>query len=138
MPALTNIQMEQYAQNIIKGMSQAEAYRDVYPKAKKWTDKTVYNRASEMRSIPEVDERIKELQAEAASAAVMDRQERMEILSSAELLQKGYPSEGLFIAGIASDYDEALELVRQITQETIETNMGTDVCGYIHYREQEK
>lgn len=65
-------------------------------------------------------------------------QERMEILSSAELLQKGYPSEGLFIAGIASDYDEALELVRQITQETIETNMGTDVCGYIHYREQEK
>ena len=32
--------MEQYAQNIIKGMSQAEAYRDVYPKAKKWTDIT--------------------------------------------------------------------------------------------------
>ena len=82
MPALTNIQMEQYAQNIIKGMSQAEAYRDVYPKAKKWTDKTVYNHASEMRRIPEVDERIKELQAEAASAAVMDRQERMEILTS--------------------------------------------------------
>ena len=64
--------------------------------------------------------------------------ERMEILSSAELLQKRYPSEELFIAGIASDYDEALELLRQITQETIEAFMGTDICGYIHYREQEK
>lgn len=65
-------------------------------------------------------------------------QERMEIICSAELLQKSYPSEELFVAGIAGDYDEALELVRRITQESLDALMGTDLCGYIHHREQEK
>lgn len=65
-------------------------------------------------------------------------QERLEILSSAELLQKGYPSQGLLIAGIAGDYDDALELVRRIAQETFDALMGTDLCGYIHHRDQEE
>lgn len=82
MPELPNAQYERYAQEIVRGMSQADAYRAAKPSACRWTEKTVYSRASEMRRIPEVDERIKELQAEAASAAVMDRQERMEILTS--------------------------------------------------------
>ena len=61
-------------------------------------------------------------------------QERLEILSSAE----GYPSQGLLIAGIAGDYDDALELVRRIAQATFDALMGTDLCGYIHHREQEE
>ena len=72
MPELPNAQYERYAQEIVRGMSQADAYRAAKPSACRWTEKTVYSRASEMRRIPEVDERIKELQAEAAAAAVMD------------------------------------------------------------------
>lgn len=81
MPALSNAQYERYAQEIARGMSQADAYRAAYPKSVRYTAKTVYNKAWEMRRIPEVDARIKELQDEAAAAAVMDRQERMEALS---------------------------------------------------------
>ena len=51
-------------------------------------------------------------------------QERLEILSSAELLQKGYPP-GLLIAGIAGDYDDALELVRRSPRRPL-TPYGTD------------
>lgn len=82
MPELPNAQYERYAQEIVRGMSQADAYRAAKPSACRWTEKTVYSRASEMRRIPEVDERIKELQAEAAAAAVMDRQERLETLTA--------------------------------------------------------
>lgn len=64
--------------------------------------------------------------------------ERMEILSSAELLQPGYPDESILVAGIAGDYEEALELVRRITQEAFESSHETDICGYIHDREREK
>ncbi|HJA42937.1 hypothetical protein [Lachnoclostridium sp. An118] len=79
------------------------------------------------------------LQAPVYLIALCDHgRERMEILCSAELLQKSYPTGELFIAGIAGDYDDALELVRQITQETFDAHMDTDVCGYIHYREQEE
>lgn len=82
MAVLANAQYERYAQEIARGISQADAYRAAYPKSARWKDKTVYNHASEMRRIPEVDERIKELQAEAAAAAVMDRQERLETLTA--------------------------------------------------------
>lgn len=82
MAVLANAQYERYAQEIARGISQADAYRAAYPKSARWKDKTVYNHASDMRRIPEVDERIKELQAEAAAAAVMDRQERLETLTA--------------------------------------------------------
>ena len=82
MPELPNAQYERYAQEIVRGMSQADAYRAAKPSACRWTEKTVYSRASEMRRIPEVDARIQELQAEAAAAAVMDRQERLETLTT--------------------------------------------------------
>lgn len=82
MPVLSNAQYERYAQEIARGMSQADAYRAAYPKSVRYTAKTVYNKAWEMRRIPEVDARIQELQAEAAAAAVMDRQERLETLTT--------------------------------------------------------
>ena len=30
------------------------------------------------------------------------------------------------------------DLAEEITQETFDAHMDTDVCGYIHYREQEE
>lgn len=63
--------------------------------------------------------------------------ERLEILSSLELWQREYPKEGLWIVGIAGDFDDALELVRQILEETYNTTGGQDLCAYIRDRDRD-
>ena len=105
MPALSNAQYERYAQEIARGMSQADAYRAAKPSACRWTEKTVYSRASEMRRIPEVDERIKELQAEAAAAAVMDRQERLETLTTIARDEHMHPKQRMQAIDILNKMD---------------------------------
>ena len=105
MPALPNAQYERYAQEIARGMSQADAYRAAYHKAARWKDKTVYNHASEMRRIPEVDTRIQELQAEAAAAAVMDRQERLETLTTIARDERMHPKQRMQAIDILNKMD---------------------------------
>ena len=105
MPELPNAQYERYAQEIVRGMSQADAYRAAKPSACRWTEKTVYSRASEMRRIPEVDERIKELQAEAAAAAVMDRQERLETLTAMARDEHMHPKQRMQAIDILNKMD---------------------------------
>ena len=57
---------ELYIQNLIKGLSQRQAYREAYPKSKNWKDKTVDNRASKLFNTYEVFTRYQELQKEKA------------------------------------------------------------------------
>lgn len=57
---------ELYIQNLIKGLSQRQAYREAYPKSKNWKDKTVDNRASKLFNSYEVFTRYQELQKEKA------------------------------------------------------------------------
>lgn len=56
-------QQEAFAQKVASGLSQSDAYRFAYPRSKKWADKSVWSKASEMSG--KVSERIKELQAKA-------------------------------------------------------------------------
>ena len=105
MPALSNAQYERYAQEIARGMSQADAYRAAYPKSVRYTAKTVYNKAWEMRRIPEVDARIKELQDEAAAAAVMDRQERLETLTTIARDEHMHPKQRMQAIDILNKMD---------------------------------
>ncbi len=105
MPALTNIQYERYTQCVISGMTQAAAYREAYPRAKKWTDKTVYSKAWKLHHMPEIQERIKELQAEAAAAAVMDRQERLETLTAIARDEHMHPKQRMQAIDILNKMD---------------------------------
>lgn len=105
MPVLSNAQYERYAQEIARGMSQADAYRAAYPKSVRYTAKTVYNKAWEMRRIPEVDARIKELQDEAAAAAVMDRQERLETLTTIARDEHMHPKQRMQAIDILNKMD---------------------------------
>ncbi len=57
---------ELYLQNLIKGMSQREAYRNAYPKSKKWKDSSVDSRASNLLKIDKVLTRYQELKKEKA------------------------------------------------------------------------
>ena len=52
---------ELYVQNLIKGMSQREAYRNAYPKSKKWKDSSVDTRASQLLKTHKVLTRYQEL-----------------------------------------------------------------------------
>ena len=63
---------------------------------------------------------------------------QLEILNSALFLQPSFPKKEYFVAGIAKGYEEALELVEEMTKEVYNETKGTDVRSYILNREQEE
>ena len=71
---------EAFVQNIIQGMSQADAYRSAYPN-NKMTDKTVWESASKLMANPKVTARLSELRNELAKPSIMSAQERLEWLT---------------------------------------------------------
>lgn len=81
MPILENARHEKFVQCLIAGKSQRVSYREAFPKAERWKDVTVDNRASELFKVSEILGRYKELQEEAQDAAIMTRKERMVALS---------------------------------------------------------
>ena len=54
---------------VLNGGNKSEAFRDAFPHAKKWKDKTVWSRASELFAESEVQGRVEELQAKAKEIA---------------------------------------------------------------------
>lgn len=61
----------------------------------------------------------------------------LEIVSSVEVLQPSYPRELLLIAGLARDYDDALDLVQEIVQEAYDETGEISLYDYIMGRELE-
>ena len=79
MPTLTPKQ-ERFVQNIVKGMSQVDAYKDAYS-AEKMSDNAIYREASLLMKNPKVAQRHKELGANTEKSTIMTAQERLEWLS---------------------------------------------------------
>ncbi|EHK9936758.1 terminase [Enterococcus faecium] len=79
MAVLENARHENFVQCLLSGMTQRKAYHEAFPNSKRWKDKTVDNRASEL--FREVLGRYKELQEEAQDAAIMSYKERQVKLS---------------------------------------------------------
>lgn len=81
---------EQFVQNIIQGMSQADAYRSAYPN-QRMSDKTIWESASKLMANPKVIARLTELRNELAKPSIMSAQERLEwltgIVEGSHLLQ---------------------------------------------------
>ena len=71
---------EQFVQNIIQGMSQADAYRSAY-NCKRMSDNAIYVNASKLVADAKVALRIKELREQLATPAIMSAQERLEWLT---------------------------------------------------------
>ncbi len=59
---------EAFATGIASGLSQAEAYRQVFSQSRKWKDKTVHEKASRLAADDKVKARIQELRGKAAEA----------------------------------------------------------------------
>ena len=73
---------EQFAQNIIKGMSQADAYRSAY-NTSRMTDKTIHENASRLANDSKVVARITELRGQISKENIMTAQKRLEWLTEA-------------------------------------------------------
>lgn len=71
---------EQFAKNIVKGMSQADAYRNAYD-AENMADGTIYCEASRLMSDPNIATRVAELRDKVAKPTIMSAQERLEFLT---------------------------------------------------------
>jgi phage terminase small subunit len=71
---------EQFAQNIIKGMTQADAYRSAY-NTNRMADKTIHENASRLANDSKVKARISELRGQIAAENIMTAQKRLEWLT---------------------------------------------------------
>jgi phage terminase small subunit len=71
---------EQFVQNILTGMSQADAYRSAYS-TKRMSDNAVYREASLLVASPKVAQRLTELRNELAKPSIMTAQQRLEWLT---------------------------------------------------------
>ncbi len=71
---------ELFAQKIVEGMSQADAYRSAY-NCKRYTDKTVWEAASRLMADSKVSARVQELRDKVSMKSIMTAQERMEWLT---------------------------------------------------------
>lgn len=71
---------EQFVQNIIAGMNQADAYRSAYPN-QRMSDKTVWEAASRLMKNDKVVARLSELRNELAKPSIMSAQKRLEWLT---------------------------------------------------------
>jgi phage terminase small subunit len=78
--SMLTAKQEAFCQNIIQGMSQADAYRSAYPN-QKMSDKTIHEKASLLASNDKVVARVKELRDKLANEKIMTAQERMEWLT---------------------------------------------------------
>lgn len=71
---------EVFAQKIVEGMSQADAYRSAYS-TKNTSDKTIWENASRLMADSKVKARVQELRDKIATKSIMTAQERMEWLT---------------------------------------------------------
>lgn len=71
---------ELFAQKIVEGMSQADAYRSAYS-CEKTSDKTIWENASRLMADDKVKARVKELRDKIATESVMSAQRRLEWLT---------------------------------------------------------
>ena len=71
---------EAFVQNIIQGMSQADAYRSAYD-TKRMSDNAIYREASLLMSNPKIAQRINELRDQLAKPSIMSAQKRLEWLT---------------------------------------------------------
>lgn len=76
---LKNSRHERFSVLVASGMTQADAYREVYPQSRRWKDESVHERASKVSA--KVLPRIEQLKQAVADGAVIERQEVVRLLA---------------------------------------------------------
>ena len=102
---------EEYAKNIVAGMSQADAYRSAYD-AENMSDNSIYREASLLASDPKIAQRIAELRNELAKPTIMTAQERLEWLTG--LVNTGN------VFSMPTDKLRAIDIMNKMTGEYVQ------------------
>lgn len=105
MAALFNSRHEAYAQNLSKGMSQRAAYRAAFPNSDGMSDGSVDTRAYDIAHRPDVEGRVRELNEAAASEAIINRRERMILLSNIATDESQHPKQRMEAINILNRMD---------------------------------
>jgi len=71
---------EKFVQNIIEGMSQADAYRSAY-NTKRMTDKSIHEAASRLMNDSKIASRVQELRDQLEDESIMSAKERLKWLT---------------------------------------------------------
>ena len=106
---------EKFCQNILKGMTQADAYRDAY-NTDRMTDNAIYTEASLLADNPKISQRIQELRQQISSSSIMSAQERLQWLT--DLVQDSVTNTDAKL--------RAMEIMNKMTGEYV-TKLEADV-----------
>lgn len=96
---MLNTKQEQFIQNIVKGMSQREAYKDAYNA--KYKDEAIDSKASNLFNSDKVQVRYKELMDQLEADSIMSAKERMIWLTE---VIKDVQKEGVRVKTIDNDF----------------------------------
>ncbi len=77
---------EAFAAGLVKGLSQAEAYREAFPNSRRWKDQSVWDRASKLAANVEVRQRVSELREQLGERTLLTLEQHVAEL--ARLRQK--------------------------------------------------
>lgn len=64
-------------------------------------------------------------------ALASNEQNLLDIIPARELMQKGYPKQGLYIVGLAKGYEEAVEVAASIVDEVYQATGSFAVRSYL-------
>ena len=124
---MLNIKQEKFIQNIIKGMSQREAYKEAYEV--NYSDGAIDVKASQLFNSDKVQIRYKELLEELEDKSIMSAKDRMKWLTNLINGEDGYISDklksidilnkmsGEYITKIEAEVDNTVNINIQIDDE---------------------
>jgi len=128
MATLDNARHERFIQNIVKGMTQRQAYKDAFPDNNS-NDKTVDELASRLFNDVKVHTRYEELLEELEDKSIMSAKDRMKWLTNLINGEEGYISDklksidilnkmsGEYITKIEAEVDNTVNINIQIDDE---------------------
>ena len=119
-------QQEKFAQGVASGKSLSDAYRGAYPASKKWVDKTVWARSSEMAADSKVSGRIVSLAKKVEERFAIDTE---------KLLREAHRLAHSDIANIMTD-EGRVKLPHELDPETraAVASFKIDEYGRIEYK----
>lgn len=119
MTTKVTLKQEKYLQNLLKGMSQRQAYKEAF-QCKNWKDSSIDSSACQLLSKPKVAQRYRELLEEIKSKSIMSATERREYLTSIIMTDLGRIEDKL----------KALDILNKMDGEyTTNTNVNAIVNG---------
>lgn len=114
---------EQFALNVVKGMTLSDAYRECYD-CENSSPETIWVEASLLKDNPKVAERIRELRERLAEPHIMTAQERLELLTNIVKAEEEHDINARL---------KALDIMNKMTGEYVQkidanVNADVDIC----------